>query len=101
MNVLFIDWGCFGKADAIFTLEQMGYKLTMFSHKDYQERISQKFSHAFDEAMKEKTYKFCFSFNFYPAVAESCKQHDLPYISMIYDSPYVALYSYTIIYPTN
>lgn len=101
MNVLFIDWGCFGKADAIFTLEQMGYKLTMFSHKDYQERISQEFSYAFDEAMKEKTYKFCFSFNFYPAVAESCKQHDLPYISMIYDSPYVALYSYTIIYPTN
>lgn len=101
MNVLFIDWGCFGKADAIFTLEQMGYKLTMFSHKDYQERISQEFSQAFDAAMKEKTYKFCFSFNFYPVVAESCKQHNLPYISLIYDSPYVALYSYTIIYPTN
>ena len=101
MNVLFIDWGCFGKADAIFTLEQMGYKLTMFSHKDYQERISQEFSQAFDDAMKEKTYKFCFSFNFYPVVAESCKKHELPYISLIYDSPYVPLYSYTIIYPTN
>lgn len=101
MNVLFIDWGCFGKVDAIFTLEQMGYKLTMFSHKDYQQRISQEFSHAFDKAMKEKKYKFCFSFNFYPVVAESCKQHELPYISLIYDSPYVPLYSYTIIYPTN
>lgn len=101
MNVLFIDWGCFGKADAIFTLEQMGYKLTMFSHKDYQERVSQEFSQAFDEAMKEKPYKFCFSFNFYPVVAESCKKHELPYISLIYDSPYVPLYSYTVIYPTN
>ena len=63
MNVLFIDWACFGKVDAIFTLEQMGYKLTMFSHKAYQERISAEFDRAFDEAVKRKKFKFCLSFN--------------------------------------
>lgn len=101
MNVLFIDWACFGKVDAIFTLEQLGYKLTMFSHKDYQERISPDYDQAFSNAIKGKKFEFCFSFNYYPVVAENCKKHDIPYISLVYDSPYVALYSYTIIYPTN
>ena len=34
-------------------------------------------------------------------VAEGCKRHEIPYLSLVYDSPYVPLYSYTIIYPTN
>lgn len=101
MNVLFIDWPCFGKVDAVFTLEQMGYKLTMFSHKDYQERISPDFDKAFDETVKGTSYKFCFSFNFYPVVAEGCKRNDIPYLALVYDNPYVLLYSYTIAYPTN
>ena len=54
MNALFIDWPCFGKADAVFTLQQMGYTLTMFFHKDYQERLSPDFDKAFDNAIKEK-----------------------------------------------
>lgn len=101
MNVLFIDWPCFGKANAIFTLEQMGYRLTLFSHKDYQERLSFDFDTEFDTVVKNKKFKFCFSFNFYPLVAEGCKRHNLPYLALVYDNPHVNLYSYTIIYPTN
>lgn len=101
MDVLFIDWGCFAKADAVFTLEQMGYKLTMFHHKDFQERISKEYDQAFADIIADKKFVFCFSFNYYPVVAENCKRHDIPYISIIYDSPYVSLYSYTLIYPTN
>lgn len=101
MNVLFIDWGCFGKADAVFTLEQMGYTLTMFRHKDFQERISTDYNEAFKDIITGKNFLFCFSFNFYPVVAENCKNYHIPYISIIYDSPYVSLYSYTLIYPTN
>lgn len=101
MNVLFIDWACFGKVDAVFTLEQMGYKLTMFSHKDFQQRLSPEFDKSFDETVKGRKFKFCFSFNFYPVAAEGCKRHNIPYLSLVYDSPYVCLYSYTIIYPTN
>lgn len=101
MDVLFIDWPCFGKVDAVFTLEQMGYSLTMFFHQDYQERISTDFGQAFDDATDGKQFKFCFSFNYFPVVAENCKKQGIPYISITYDSPFVALYSYTIIYPTN
>lgn len=101
MNILFIDWGCFGKADAVFTLQQMGYEPIMFYHKDFQERFSKEYNDAFTDIIKDKNFVFCFSFNFYPVVAENCKLHNIPYISITYDSPYVPLYSYTLIYPTN
>lgn len=101
MNALFIDWGCFGKADAVFTLEQMGYTLTMFFHEDFQERISTAYNHAFADIIAGKEFAFCFSFNYFPVVAENCKQYHIPYISIVYDSPYVLLYSYTLVYPTN
>ena len=101
MNVLFIDWPCFGKEDAISSLKQLGYDITLFLHKDYQEQISPAYNKAFQKMIAKKTYRFCFSFNFYPVVAENCRQHDIPYISIVYDNPFVFLYSYTIVYPTN
>lgn len=102
MNVLFLDWPCFGGVDTVFTLEhELGYTVTKFFHKDYQKRISTEFNNFFSELVLGKKFQFCFSFNFFPVVAENCKQHEILYISIVYDSPFVALYSYTIIYPTN
>lgn len=101
MNILFIDWSCFGKIDAIFTLKQAGHQLTMFQHQDYQELISPAFDSAFSLAMENNSFHLCFSFNYYPLVAENCHKYGLKYLSVVYDSPYVPLYSYTLIYPTN
>ncbi len=101
MNVLFIDWPCFGKFDAISALKEMGYQIILFGHEDYQERISPNFDKAFDEAVNAQKFRFCFSFNYYPVVSEGCRRNELPYVSLVYDSPHVPLYSYTMIYPTN
>lgn len=102
MNVLYLDWPCFASVDAIYTLEQvMGYTVTKFFHKDYQQRISADFNEYFAQIICGKQFEFCFSFNYYPVVAENCKNYQIPYISIVYDCPYIATYSYTIIYPTN
>ena len=101
MNVLFLDWPCFGKSDAISALKEMGYQITLFGHEDYQERISPNFDKAFDETVNAQKFRFCFSFNYYPVVSEGCRRNELPYVSLVYDSPHVPLYSYTMIYPTN
>lgn len=44
---------------------------------------------------------FIFSFNYFPLVSLACKKIGMRYVSWVYDSPYVMLYSYTIIYPGN
>lgn len=42
-----------------------------------------------------------FSFNYFPLVSNVCKKENISYVSWIYDSPYVMLYSYTAINPCN
>lgn len=102
MNVLYLDWPCFGQVDALYTLEhELRHKVVKFFHKDYQERVSGEFDAAFDAAASAQPLDFCFSFNFYPIVAEGCHRHNLKYVSLVYDNPLVALYSYRISYPTN
>ena len=52
MNILFLEWGCFGKVDVVFTLEQQGHKMFFFEHPDYLQRISPDFEAAFDANIK-------------------------------------------------
>lgn len=101
MNILYLDWPCFGKIDVLFTLEQMGHTVTMFFHEDYIERKSKAFDDYFDSFMEGKSFDFCFSYNYYALVSQNCKKHNLKYVSFVYDSPQVMLYSYTLINPNN
>lgn len=51
--------------------------------------------------LHKETPDLVFSFNYFPIVSNVCKQENIRYISWIYDSPYVMLYSYTAIHPCN
>ena len=99
-KVLYLDWPCFGKEDILETFSDFGFQTVFFFHENYTERKDAAFDEAFDKAMTDDI-DFCFSFNYYPLVSEGCKRHGIPYISIIYDSPQVAVYSYTIINPNN
>jgi spore maturation protein CgeB len=103
MHILYLDWPCFGGLDMLFMFEQRGYRVTKFSHPDYLQRVSDSFMKAADEvfAQSDADFDFCFSYNYYPLMARVCKEHNLKYISFVYDSPQVKLYSYTVTYPTN
>ncbi len=101
MKIMFMDWGAFGKESCINALENMGHTVVRFFHKDYQDRQSGEFDKAFDEFTEKEKPDIFFSFNFYPIVAESTHRNGLKYISVIYDSPLVNVFSYKILYPTN
>ena len=102
MKVLYLDWPCYGKEFALESLKKdFQAQVVSFSHEEYDERQSPAFDEAFDRAVEGQGFDFVFSFNFYPLVAEGCKRHNLKYLSLVYDSPQVKLYSYRITYPTN
>ena len=102
MNVLYLDWPCFGHVDVVFTLEHiLKHQVTKFFHEDYKERTSDGFMEAFEQVYATTDFDVCFSYNYYPLLAECCYRHNLKYISLLYDNPFVKLYSYTITYKTN
>ena len=101
MHILYIDWACFGKANVLDTLKSLGHQVTCFSHPEYHNRKSESFEKNFDCFVKGKHFDLCFSFNYFPVVSESCKKHDIIYVSVTYDSPYIFLYSLTILNQNN
>lgn len=101
MNILSLDWQSYCSDQAEEAMERMGHKIYKFAHLDYQLRKSEAFEKAFYEFVDDNHIDIAFSYNYYPVLAESCKNKNIKYISFLYDSPYVMLYSYTLMYPTN
>ena len=44
MNILFLDWPCFGRNDVLDYLKKENHNVTLFSHPDYDLRISDSFT---------------------------------------------------------
>lgn len=101
MKILFFDSPAFAKQDMIDAFEDMNIACDLFFHEEYNDRQSTAFSAAFDVALQEASYDFVFSFNYYPILSSCCQRHGIRYVSYVYDSPLVALYSCTLINPCN
>lgn len=101
MNILFLNWKCFNGDSTVAALEELGHSVYRFFHDDYAERQSDAFYKEFNTFVAAHNIDLCFSYNYYPVLAISCKEKNIPYISFLYDSPYVLLYSYTLAFPTN
>lgn len=101
MHILFLDWPCFGHDDVLNFFKQQHFTVTYFSHPDYNLRKSITFTQSVNKLFETQKFDFCFSYNYFPLMARACHAHNVKYISFVYDSPQVKLYSYTVTYPTN
>ena len=101
MKILFLDSPAFAKKDMLEAFHNCEIETDLFMHEDYNVRKSAAYDAAFDAAVEGTSYDFVFSFNYYPILAVCAHRHNLRYVSYVYDSPLVALYSFTITYPTN
>lgn len=101
MKILFIEWASFGNEDIkeAFTAEGHTFVCFPFSNKDG--RQDKEIEAALSGVLHSETPDAVFSFNFFPVISQVCKKEAVRYISWIYDSPYVMLYSYTAVNPCN
>ena len=101
MKVLFIEWKSFGNEDIkeAFTLEGHEVICYPFSNKDG--RRDADIEKDLSSVLRKEIPDVVFSFNYFPVISNVCKKEGIRYISWIYDSPYVMLYSYTVINPCN
>ncbi len=101
MKILFLDSPAFAKQDMLDAFRNCGISYDLFIHEAYNERQSAAFETAFYAASQNASYDFVFSFNYYPILSRCCQNAGLKYVSYVYDSPLVALYSCTLINPCN
>lgn len=101
IKLLFLDSPSFGKKDMISAFQKKNIHVQLFHHDKVDEYSSKEFDAYFDLIADSDSYSFVFSFNYYPCISNGCMRNHLKYLSYVYDSPLVALYSYTLIHPCN
>ena len=101
MKILFLDSPAFAKQDMLGAFGECGITCDLFFHNAYNDRKNTDFDNAFDAAVESNSYDFVFSFNYFPILSNNCQRHGIKYVSYVYDSPLVALYSCSLINSCN
>lgn len=101
IKILFLTWKSFGNEDMIVAFRNKGHEVVEMPFDDKDLSTDKNAVDDFIGKAKQSGADCVFSFNYFPRAALACKEMDMPYISWIYDSPYVRLYNYTTVFPTN
>lgn len=101
MKILFIEWASYGNEDMKEAFIKEGHTLVCFPFSNKEARQDEAVETTLASVLRAAAPDAVFSFNYFPLVSNVCKKENIRYISWIYDSPYVMLYSYTAINPCN
>lgn len=101
MKILFIEWASFGNYDMKQAFEAEGHSVVCFPFSNKDSRRDAQIEAELTGSLRKEAPDLVFSFNYFPVISNVCKAEKIRYISWIYDSPYVLLYSYTAINPCN
>ena len=101
MKIVFIEWKSFGNDDIKEAFAAEGHEVVNYSFDNKDSRRDAELEKDLVSTLRREVPDAVFSFNYFPAISNACKKEDIRYISWIYDSPYVMLYSYTVINPCN
>lgn len=101
MKILFIEWASFGNEDIKEAFTEEGHAFVCFPFSNKDARQDSVIEAELASTLHTETPDVVFSFNYFPVISNVCKKEDIKYISWVYDSPYVMLYSYTVINPCN
>lgn len=102
MNIIYVDWNCFGGKDIFEALYSMEYQVHVIE-------LSEKARYEHDDefidrlvsAVRDENVGLVISFNYYPSISEACMRTGVRYFAWIYDSPYVKVYDRSIVNNVN
>lgn len=101
MKVLFLEWNGYGNKDLLEAYRQLGHTVTTFPFSTDECRNDPDYERLLITEIRRQSPDYIFTFNHYPLVSKVCNKENIPYLSWVYDSPFVPLYSYTTIFPCN
>lgn len=103
MRILFLKWDSFGNEYVVDAFEKAGCTIEYFQWPYGTEpmRENEALQKSLMDFLSDRNYHFVFSFNFFPVAAKACYERGTSYVSWIYDSPFMLLYSEHTKYVTN
>ncbi|MBQ4417903.1 MAG: DUF3880 domain-containing protein, partial [Butyrivibrio sp.] len=101
MNILFYTWHEFTYQDGYDAFVALGHNVTRIYYEWKNLAGDEAFEKMLLDELTKKDgdkpyYDFAFSFNFFPVVSIACQKTNTPYISLVFDSPFLPLTSIQI-----
>ena len=101
-HILMITWACFGQDDIYQAFHHLGHKVfTLSLPEEGHKRMDEQYLAELKQGLDSVRPDFVFTFNFFPIIAQACKDKGYKYISWIYDSPYSKMLYPDVLYETN
>ena len=102
MNILFYRYGSICEPDIIASFKHLGFNITEDTREVYNKQLlPSDCIKGLNEHLKQDTYSFIFSINFFPSVSDVCNIWGIPYLCLIVDSPVLELFSTSLANPCN
>ena len=102
MNILFYRYGSICDPDIIASFKHLGFNITEDTREVYNKQLlPSDCIKGLNELLKQDTYSFIFSINFFPSVSDVCNIWGIPYLCLIVDSPVLELFSTSLANPCN
>ena len=101
MKILLIESHNFGKEDIRDTFMAMGHQVILFEYPDFLTYEISCNLLQLDKTINSEKPDLVFSSNFSPNVSAVCHSHSVPYVSWVYDSPLLAMYSASLANSNN
>ncbi len=102
MKVLIADWDSYGDENMEALMKGLGYEIRKSPYVEKMpQEVKDKQLADFALALDGFHPDYVFSYNYFPPISNLCQERHVPYISWIYDSPYLNTYSYTAINDVN
>ena len=102
MRILIADWDSFGDRDIEEVFAAKEYDVVKSPYVESEpEAVTTKQLADFAEAIDTCKPDCVFSYNYFPPISDICQRKNTKYISWVYDSPYMHLYSTSIENPVN
>ncbi len=102
MRILWMDWDSLGREGIYNEFKRRGYEVEHFIlNRTEDMRLNREYAEKMIRFMAGENFDLVFSYNYFPVVSIACNACRVKYVSWVYDSPVVALYSNTIVFPYN
>lgn len=102
MKILIADWDSFGDKDIEEVFARAGHEVFKSPYVESEgEDVCAGQIADFKLAIERYRPDCVFSYNYFPPVSDVCQDVHVPYLSWVYDSPYMHLYSTSVANPVN
>lgn len=86
-EILLFQWESVGKDDLVYSFKRLGFEVDVVFAGHSESARKENYREVVSTKLKEKSFGFVFSTNFFYYVALACHDAGVPYISWAYDSP--------------